>query len=213
MSFSPHTAGNARLKAIGDDIETQTESSLFYSLAFLYQTKGAIRDAITKVTANPTRFVYGISDRKVGGGLDVQKPNGNVKPVYPAQLAKNLPQPFKAEPTGGSGSFGTRMHHKFVVIDFDNPATARVYPAPTTFRRRPTRTTARTCSSSAISESPSRISSKPYASSTTTTSGSRRTRKAGSSWCSPGRRERRGRSRGGRGNSDARKIRDRQLFA
>jgi len=127
VSFSPHTAGNARLKAIGDDIEMQTASSLFYSLAFLYQTKGAIRDAITKVTADPTRFVYGISDRKVGGGLDVQKPNGNVKPVYPAQLGKNLPQPFKAEPTGGSGDFGTRMHHKFVVIDFDNPATARVY--------------------------------------------------------------------------------------
>ena len=71
--------------------------------------------------------MYGISDRKVGGGLDVQKPNGNVKPVYPAQLSKNLPEPFKAEPTGGSGDFGTRMHHKFVVIDFDDPATARVY--------------------------------------------------------------------------------------
>ena len=124
VTFSPHSAGNERLKAIGDDIKTQTKSTLFYSLAFLYQTTGPIRDAITAVTKNPQRFVYGISDRKVGGGLDVQKPNGNVKPVYPSQLSKNLPAPFKAEPTGG---FGTRMHHKFVVIDFDDPATARVY--------------------------------------------------------------------------------------
>jgi hypothetical protein len=125
-TFSPHSAGNARLQSIADDIGT-TKSSLFYSLAFLYQTKGAIRDAITTVTADASRFVYGISDRKVGGGLDVQKPNGNVKPVYPAQLSKNLPEPFKSEPTGGSGDFGTRMHHKFVVIDFDDPASARVY--------------------------------------------------------------------------------------
>jgi phosphatidylserine/phosphatidylglycerophosphate/cardiolipin synthase-like enzyme len=44
--------------------------------------------------------------------------------VYPSQLAgKGVPEPFKSEPTGGSG---VRMHHKFVVIDFDRPS-ARVY--------------------------------------------------------------------------------------
>jgi phosphatidylserine/phosphatidylglycerophosphate/cardiolipin synthase-like enzyme len=46
-----------------------------------------------------------------------------VAPVNPTELKKNVPQPFKAEPTGGGGN---RMHHKFVVIDFDKP-TARVY--------------------------------------------------------------------------------------
>ena len=34
-----------------------------------------------------------------------------------------MPEPFKAEATGGSG---VRMHHKFLVIDFDKPS-ARVY--------------------------------------------------------------------------------------
>jgi phosphatidylserine/phosphatidylglycerophosphate/cardiolipin synthase-like enzyme len=67
-------------------------------------------------------FVYGISDRRVGG-LDLSKPNGNVSPVYPAALMKNVPTPFSQEPTGGSG---IRLHHKFIVIDFDKP-TARVY--------------------------------------------------------------------------------------
>jgi phosphatidylserine/phosphatidylglycerophosphate/cardiolipin synthase-like enzyme len=38
-------------------------------------------------------------------------------------LRKNIPVPFSEEPTGGSG---IRMHHKFVVIDFNKP-TARVY--------------------------------------------------------------------------------------
>jgi phosphatidylserine/phosphatidylglycerophosphate/cardiolipin synthase-like enzyme len=44
--------------------------------------------------------------------------------VSPSALTKeNTPEPFKSEPTGGGG---TRMHHKFIVIDFDKP-TARVY--------------------------------------------------------------------------------------
>jgi phosphatidylserine/phosphatidylglycerophosphate/cardiolipin synthase-like enzyme len=122
VGFSPHSSQNALLKTIADDIETQTTSSLLYSLAFLYQTPGVIKTAVTNVTKDKTKFVYGISDHKVGG-IVVQTADGNVEPVSPAALEKNVPQPFKAEPTGGGG---TRMHHKFVVIDFDKP-TARVY--------------------------------------------------------------------------------------
>jgi phosphatidylserine/phosphatidylglycerophosphate/cardiolipin synthase-like enzyme len=122
VAFSPHAAKNAALAAIAGDIETQTTSSLFYSLAFLYQTPGKILNAINKVTNTPGRFVYGISDHPVGG-IELQSPDGTVAPVSPAALSANVPEPFKSEPTGGGG---TRMHHKFVVIDFDKP-TARVY--------------------------------------------------------------------------------------
>jgi hypothetical protein len=122
VAFSPHAPANALLQKIADDIATGTASSLFYSLAFLYQTEGPIRTAITKVTQDDAIFVYGISDRSVGG-LDIQKPDGNIAPVYPAALTGDVPEPFKSEPTGGSGN---RMHHKFVVIDFKRP-TARVY--------------------------------------------------------------------------------------
>jgi phosphatidylserine/phosphatidylglycerophosphate/cardiolipin synthase-like enzyme len=123
VAFSPHSQDNARLGDIADDISSSTTSSLLYSLAFLYQTKGVIRDAIKKVMEDPNLFVYGISDREVGG-LDLQTPSGNIAPVFPSQLTgPNVPEPFKSEPTGGSG---VRMHHKFVVIDFDKP-TARVY--------------------------------------------------------------------------------------
>jgi phosphatidylserine/phosphatidylglycerophosphate/cardiolipin synthase-like enzyme len=123
VAFSPHAPDNAQLDAVAADIGANTTSSLLYSLAFLYQTPGVIQDAIRKVMDDPNRFAYGISDREVGG-LEVQTPDGNVAPVYPSQLTgRNAPEPFKSEPTGGSG---VRMHHKFVVIDFDKP-TARVY--------------------------------------------------------------------------------------
>jgi phosphatidylserine/phosphatidylglycerophosphate/cardiolipin synthase-like enzyme len=123
-TFSPHAANNAALKTIADDMKDNTTSNLLFSLAFLYQTPGAIKNAIAKIKKNDAIFVVGISDRAVhGGGLDVQTPNGNVATVYPAALSKSLPAPFKSEPSGGRGA---RLHHKFVVIDFDKP-TARVY--------------------------------------------------------------------------------------
>jgi phosphatidylserine/phosphatidylglycerophosphate/cardiolipin synthase-like enzyme len=122
VTFSPHGASNSLLGTIATDIGNTTSSSLFFSLAFLYQTPGPILDAIGKVSSNDGIFVYGISDRKVGG-LDLKKPNGNISPIFPAALTKNVPEPFSKEPTGGGG---IRMHHKFVVIDFDKP-TARVY--------------------------------------------------------------------------------------
>ena len=123
VAFSPHGPSNALLKDIADDIETNTTSSLFFSLAFLDQTEGFVKDAIKKVLRRDDIFVYGISNNRVKG-IDLQKPDGNVSPVFAAALLpKNVPRPFSAEPTGGSG---IRMHHKFIIIDFDKP-TARVY--------------------------------------------------------------------------------------
>jgi phosphatidylserine/phosphatidylglycerophosphate/cardiolipin synthase-like enzyme len=123
VSFSPHIASNALLQSIADDIREGVKSSLFYSLAFLHQTPGVILQAINKVTNDPAIFVYGMADRRVGG-IDLQKPDGNVMPVFPSQLsAETLPEPFKTENAGGRGN---RLHHKFLVLDFDRP-TARVY--------------------------------------------------------------------------------------
>ena len=130
IGFSPRAKKNAVLQSIADDIG-KTTSSLFFSLAFLYQTPGAIQNAVKKIKKDRKVFSYGISDHLVKGledqevgGIDLQKPNGKVTLVHPSALAgKGVPEPFKSEPTGGGG---TRMHHKFVVIDFDKP-TARVY--------------------------------------------------------------------------------------
>jgi phosphatidylserine/phosphatidylglycerophosphate/cardiolipin synthase-like enzyme len=130
VAFSPHTKRSALLATVARDIAEGTTSSLLYSLAFLYQTSGAVRDAIAKVTEDDRIFVYGISDRKVGG-LTLHQADGNPAPVYAKELGKDAPEPFRSEPTGGTG---TRMHHKFVVIDFDKP-TARVYAGSYNFSR------------------------------------------------------------------------------
>ncbi len=122
VGFAPFNAENGMIDTIAADIAKKSTSSVLYSLAFLYQTPGAIAAALKKVTKNPKTFVYGISDRKVGG-LDVQIPAGNIATVYPEEISTFLPEPFNKESSGGAG---VRMHHKFIVLDFDKPA-ARVY--------------------------------------------------------------------------------------
>lgn len=125
VTFSPHSKDEGVLKSVADDI-LSAKSSVLYSLAFLNQTTGAVTDAIKKVTKKEGIFVYGISDKRTGG-LDVHLPDGKVAPVFAINLSANLPEPFKSEPTAlSSNNAGTRMHHKFIVIDFDKP-TARVY--------------------------------------------------------------------------------------
>lgn len=121
ITFSPRTASKAVLQGIADDIG-KAKGSLFYSLAFLYQTPGAVVKAIDKLQDANKVFSFGVSDHEVGV-LRITKPSGLVRVVYPAALGKGLPAPFKPELTGGGGN---RMHHKFVVIDFDQPS-ARVY--------------------------------------------------------------------------------------
>lgn len=121
VAFSPHLASNALLSEVATDVAA-TSSSLFFSLAFLYQTRGPIREAITKLQKDNQIFSYGISDHPVKG-LDLKKPDGKIVVVSPKELSKNLPEPFKKEPTGGGG---TRLHHKFLVVDFDQRS-ARVY--------------------------------------------------------------------------------------
>ena len=122
VTFSPRKKSKAVLASIATDIRENTTSSLFYSLAFLYQTPGAVVEALEKLQKDDKVFSFGVSDHEVGV-LRLKNPSGLVRVVYPAALGKALPAPFKPEQTGGGG---TRMHHKFVVIDFKEP-TARVY--------------------------------------------------------------------------------------
>jgi hypothetical protein len=118
--FAPHTAADLSLSPVGQAID-QATSSVFFAIAFLYQTKsGAVREAIDRLMKRDL-FSYGISDKT--SSLEITKPDGSIALVPFSYLAKNAPPPFSAEWSGGSG---INEHNKFVVTDFNLP-TARVY--------------------------------------------------------------------------------------
>lgn len=133
VAFSPHSKGNGKLDEVAKDIG-KAKSSLFFSLAFLGQTKkGPVGPAIGQAIKSKKVHALGIADKRVGAenlGLEVLSADNKRRTVNPEALTKNVPAPFSAEPTGLSGAAGnhrgTRMHHKFIVIDFDTDD-ARVY--------------------------------------------------------------------------------------
>lgn len=133
IGYSPHDDTNGLLDDIAKDI-LKAKSSVLFSLAFLGQTtQGPIGPALGKQIKSTKVHTLGIADARVGAGnlgVEVITPENKRRIVRSSALTGNVPAPFSTEPTGLAGSggqhLGTRMHHKFVVIDFDT-ADARVY--------------------------------------------------------------------------------------
>lgn len=118
VCLSPHTDASLSLNRIGDTINN-AKSSVFFAIAFLYQSKsGAVRTAIDALEAKPL-FSYGIADHTTG--LTVKKPDGTTALVDFEYLSTHAPEPFKSEWSGGSG---IHEHNKFVVVDFNLPTAA-----------------------------------------------------------------------------------------
>jgi phosphatidylserine/phosphatidylglycerophosphate/cardiolipin synthase-like enzyme len=133
VGFSPHTEENGLLEFVGKDI-AKARSSVFFSLAFLGQMKkGPIGPAIGRAIKSKTVHAMGIADARVKEenlGVTVLTADNKQRVVRSSALTGNVPAPFSTEPSGLSGSSGhhrgTRMHHKFIVLDFDTDD-ARVY--------------------------------------------------------------------------------------
>jgi phosphatidylserine/phosphatidylglycerophosphate/cardiolipin synthase-like enzyme len=118
--FSPHRSSDLSLNPVGAAID-QASSSVLFSIAFLNQIKsGPTREAIDRLMAKRV-FSYGVANSATG--LTIHKPGGSVGVVDFAYLARNAPEPFKSEWSGGKG---INIHHKFVITDFSLP-TAKVF--------------------------------------------------------------------------------------
>lgn len=133
VGFSPHSKDNGLLEAVGADID-KAKSSVFFSLAFLGQmTRGPVGPALGRAIKSKKVFTLGIADARVKEGnlgVTVLSADEKRRTVRSSALIGNVPAPFKNEPSGLAGENGdkrgTRMHHKFVVLDFDTN-NARVY--------------------------------------------------------------------------------------
>ena len=133
VGYSPHNTKNGLLSDVGKDIG-KAKSCVLFSLAFLGQTtKGPIGPALGKQIKSTKVHTLGIADARVKAGnlgVEVITADNKRRIVRSSALTGNVPAPFSTEPSGLAGNKGqhrgTRMHHKFVVIDFDT-ANARVY--------------------------------------------------------------------------------------
>jgi phosphatidylserine/phosphatidylglycerophosphate/cardiolipin synthase-like enzyme len=77
---------------------------------------GEVLDALQKAPSTGRVFSYGVT--QTTGGLKLYKPgqaNGDLATF--AFLKAKVPEPFREEWSGGSGQV---IHHKFVVVDFND---------------------------------------------------------------------------------------------
>jgi hypothetical protein len=115
VCFSPHSASALSLDPIARAIEN-AHSSVLYSIVFLNQITGAVRDALDELMQR-SLFSYGVAQRV--NGLAVQKPDGSRGLLPFAFLGDNAPEPFKSEWHGNTTGHSNMVHHKFLVTDFN----------------------------------------------------------------------------------------------
>lgn len=115
LCFSPHSDSALSLDPVARAIE-EAESSVLYSIVFLNQLTGAVREALDELM-DRSLFSYGVAQRV--GGLTVNKPDGSRGLLPFAYLAENAPEPFKTEWSGQTTGHSNMVHHKFLVTDFN----------------------------------------------------------------------------------------------
>ena len=115
LCFSPHSESALSLDPVARAIEN-AESSVLYSIVFLNQLSGVVREALDELM-DRSLFSYGVAQRV--GGLAVTKPDGSRGLLPFAYLAENAPEPFRSEWSGQTTGHSNMVHHKFLVTDFN----------------------------------------------------------------------------------------------
>jgi hypothetical protein len=117
VSFSPHADPSVSLGPIADAVQ-HAKSSVLFAIMDIGAGSGPVLDEVRKLPGRSELYAFGTTQR-LDGALSVTKP-GEQSPFIPFSYLKDkVPPPFQAEYSGGAGQV---IHHKFVVVDFNDDA-------------------------------------------------------------------------------------------
>ncbi len=114
VSFAPHTDASISLQRVADAIKNAKSSVLFAVMEL-----GGGGDVLAQLAALEKRtdvFSYGVTQSQKGLTFTKSGKPGLLVPF--GYLSSKVPEPFRAEWNGGMGQV---IHHKFVVVDFNQP--------------------------------------------------------------------------------------------
>jgi hypothetical protein len=114
VAFSPHTKGEISLNRVRDAIAS-AKSSVIYAVMQLGGS-GSVMKELQGLPKRDDIFSYGITQHSTG--LNLYKPGSKKGVLVDFEvLKKHVPSPFREEWSGGMGQV---IHHKFVVVDFND---------------------------------------------------------------------------------------------
>jgi len=113
VAFSPHADSSISLNRIAEAIDG-ADSSVMFAIMELGGT-GPVLERIRNLDKQRV-FTYGVTQSSKGlGFFKAGSSRANIVPF--AYLEAKVPEPFKKEWSGGQGQV---VHHKFVVVDFND---------------------------------------------------------------------------------------------
>jgi len=116
VSFSPHKDATDSLQRVADAI-ANANSSVLFAIMEIGTAGGPVADQVRGLPQRHDLFAFGTTQR-LDGALKVTAAADPNSPFIPfGYLQSKVPEPFRAEVSGGSGQV---IHHKFVVCDFND---------------------------------------------------------------------------------------------
>jgi phosphatidylserine/phosphatidylglycerophosphate/cardiolipin synthase-like enzyme len=117
VSFAPHKTPEISLQRVAEAIKN-AKSSVLFAIMEVARGTGVVLDEIRKLPQREELYAFGTTQR-ASGSLTVTA-SGRPQTFIPfSYLQKKVPEPFRAEASGGAGQV---IHHKFVVVDFNDAA-------------------------------------------------------------------------------------------
>lgn len=115
VSFAPHADAATSLDRVADAIR-DARSSVLFSVMVVAQGTGRVLDELRRLPRRKGLYAFGTTQR-TSGSLNVTASGRRATFIPFGFLQANVPQPFRPEIGGGRGQV---IHHKFVVVDFND---------------------------------------------------------------------------------------------
>jgi len=115
VSFSPHSRAGISLDRVADAIKN-ARSSVLFAIMEIGQGSGVVLDAVRALPKRKDLYAFGTTQR-TSGSLKVQAAGRPTTFIPFSYLKDKVPYPFRPEISGGAGQV---IHHKFVVVDFND---------------------------------------------------------------------------------------------
>jgi phosphatidylserine/phosphatidylglycerophosphate/cardiolipin synthase-like enzyme len=115
VSFAPHSDPGVSLERVAAAVR-EANSSVLFAVMEVGSGTGVVMEELRRLPRRRELYAFGTTQR-ANGSLNVKASGRRATFVPFGYLRSKVPEPFRPEVSGGAGQV---IHHKFVVVDFND---------------------------------------------------------------------------------------------